>query len=75
MTNAVFAGITANRIASIWMLIELTFDTALVSIGVKASAILAGSLIAWGKTPERTEAFVKGLPHGNSILNALAKLT
>ena len=37
--------------------------------------ILAGSLIAWGKTPERTEAFVKGLPHGNSILNALAKLT
>jgi hypothetical protein len=29
---------TANRIASIWMLIELTFDTALVSIGVKASA-------------------------------------
>jgi hypothetical protein len=37
--------------------------------------ILAGSLIAWGKTPERTEAFVKGLPHGDSILNALAKLT
>jgi len=41
MTNAVFAGITANRIASIWMLIELTYDTALVSIGVKASAFLA----------------------------------
>jgi hypothetical protein len=37
--------------------------------------ILAGFLIAWGQTPERTEAFVKGLPHGDSILNALAKLT
>ena len=37
--------------------------------------ILAGFLIAWGQPPERTEAFVKGLPHGDSILNALAKLT
>jgi hypothetical protein len=37
--------------------------------------ILAGFLIAWGQTPERTEAFVKGLPHDDSILNALAKLT
>lgn len=37
--------------------------------------ILAGFLIAWGQTHERTEAFVKGLPHGDSILNALAKLT
>jgi hypothetical protein len=37
--------------------------------------ILAGFLIAWGQTPERTEAFVKGLPHGDSILNGLAKLT
>ena len=37
--------------------------------------ILAVFLIAWGQAPERTEAFVKGLPYGDSILNALAKLT
>ena len=37
--------------------------------------ILAVFLIAWGQAPERTEVFVKGLPYGNSILNAIAKLT
>jgi len=37
--------------------------------------ILAVFLIAWGQAPERTEAFVKGLPYGDSILNAIAKLT
>jgi hypothetical protein len=37
--------------------------------------VLAVFLIARGQVPERTEAFVKGLPHGDSILNALAKLT
>ncbi len=36
--------------------------------------ILAVFLIAWGQAPERTEAFVKGLPFGYSFLNALAKL-
>jgi hypothetical protein len=36
--------------------------------------VLAVFLIAWGQAPERTEAFVKGLPYGNSLLNALAKL-
>jgi hypothetical protein len=36
--------------------------------------ILAVFLIAWGQAPERTEAFVKGLPYGYSFLNALAKL-
>jgi hypothetical protein len=36
--------------------------------------ILAVFLIAWGQAPERTEALVKGLPGGNSILDALAKL-
>jgi hypothetical protein len=36
--------------------------------------IIAVFLIAWGQAPERTEAFVKGLPFGYSFLNALAKL-
>ncbi len=36
--------------------------------------IIAVFLIAWGQAPERTEAFVKGLPYGYSFLNALAKL-
>jgi Mn2+/Fe2+ NRAMP family transporter len=36
--------------------------------------VLAALLIAWGQAPERTEAFVKGLPYGYSFLNALAKL-
>ena len=37
-------------------------------------SIIAVFLIAWGQAPERTEAFVKGLPFGYSFLNALAKL-
>ncbi|HUI20033.1 MAG TPA: hypothetical protein VLZ74_03190 [Methylocella sp.] len=37
--------------------------------------ILAVFLIVWGQAPEQTEAFIKGLPYGDSILNALAKLT
>ena len=37
--------------------------------------ILAVFLIAWGQAPEQTETFVKGLPYGDSILNALSKLT
>ena len=36
--------------------------------------VLAALLIAWGQARERTEGFVKGLPGGNSILDALAKL-
>lgn len=36
---------------------------------------LAVFLIVWGQAPERTEAFVKGLPYGSSLLTALAKLT
>lgn len=36
--------------------------------------VLAGFFIAWGQAPERTENFVKGLPYGNSLLSALAKL-
>jgi hypothetical protein len=28
----------------------------------------------WGQAPERTEAFVKGLPYGNSLLTAMANL-
>jgi len=35
--------------------------------------VLAVFLIAWGQAPERTEAFVKGLPYGNSIIGALSK--
>jgi hypothetical protein len=35
--------------------------------------VLAVFLIAWGQTPERTEAFVKRLPYGNSIIGALSK--
>jgi hypothetical protein len=36
--------------------------------------VLAMFLIAWGQEPERMEGFVGGLPHGNSLLKALAKL-
>jgi hypothetical protein len=35
---------------------------------------LAVFLIVWGQAPERTEAFVKGLPYGNSLLTAMANL-
>jgi hypothetical protein len=35
---------------------------------------LAVFLMAWGRGPERMEAFVGGLPYGNSLLKALAKL-
>jgi len=35
--------------------------------------LLAAFLIAWGQSPEQTEAFVKGLPGGNSIIGALEK--
>jgi len=35
---------------------------------------LAVFLMASGREPERTEAFVGGLPYGNSLLTALAKL-
>ncbi len=35
--------------------------------------LLAAFLIAWGQMPERTEAFVKELPGGKSIIAALDK--
>jgi hypothetical protein len=35
---------------------------------------LAVFLIAWGEVPERTEAFVKGLPGGNYLQKALARI-
>jgi hypothetical protein len=35
--------------------------------------MLAVFLIVWGEAPERTEAFVKSLPYGNSIIGALDK--
>jgi len=37
--------------------------------------VLAAFLIAWGQAPERTEAFIKDFPYGDSLLKALAKLT
>jgi hypothetical protein len=36
--------------------------------------VLAWLLIVWGQAPERTEAFVGGLPGGNYILKALARI-
>jgi hypothetical protein len=36
--------------------------------------LLAAILIAWGQLPERTETFFKGLPYGDNVLRALAKL-
>lgn len=36
--------------------------------------LLAALLIAWGQIPERTETFMKGLPYGDFVLRALAKL-
>src|SRR3984893_15772330 len=36
--------------------------------------VLAWLLIMWGQAPERTEAFVGGLPGGNYILKALARI-
>ena len=36
--------------------------------------VLAVFLIAWGQIPERTEAFVKGLPGGNYLQKALARI-
>lgn len=36
---------------------------------------LAVFFIVWGQSPERTEAFVAGLPYGNSVLKALDKIT
>ncbi len=36
--------------------------------------VLAAFLVAWGQLPERTETFVKGLPGGNSLQKALARI-
>jgi hypothetical protein len=36
--------------------------------------VLAAFLMAWGQLPERTEAFVKGLPGGNYLQKALARI-
>ena len=36
--------------------------------------VLAWLLIAWGQAPERTETFVGGLPGGNYLLKALARI-
>ncbi len=36
--------------------------------------VLAVFLIAWGQVPERTEVFVKGLPGGNYLQKALARI-
>jgi hypothetical protein len=36
--------------------------------------LLAALLISWGQVPERTETFIKGLPYGDTLLRALAKL-
>jgi hypothetical protein len=36
--------------------------------------VLAWLLIVWGQAPERTESFIGGLPGGNSLLRALARI-
>ena len=36
--------------------------------------VLAWLLIVWGQAPERTESFIGGLPGGNYILKALARI-
>jgi hypothetical protein len=36
--------------------------------------VLAWLLIVWGQAPERTEAFIGGLPGGNYLLKALARI-
>ena len=36
--------------------------------------VLAWLLIVWGQAPERTETFIGGLPGGNYILKALARI-
>ena len=36
--------------------------------------VLAWLLIAWGQAPERTETFVGGLPGGNYLLKAMARI-
>jgi hypothetical protein len=36
--------------------------------------VLAVFLIAWGQVPERIEAFVKGLPGGDTLQKALARI-
>jgi hypothetical protein len=36
--------------------------------------VLAWLIIVWGQAPERTEAFIGGLPRGNYLLKALARI-
>ena len=36
--------------------------------------VLAWLLIVWGQAPERTETFVGGLPGGNYLLKAMARI-
>ncbi|HET6379301.1 MAG TPA: hypothetical protein VFG05_13485 [Methylocella sp.] len=36
--------------------------------------LVAAFFIIWGLDTQRTEAFVGGLPYGNAVLKALAKL-
>lgn len=63
----------SNR-AKLGIIISVSVFAGLMFVWLAVLLLLfAAFLIAWGQMPERTEAFVKELPGGQSIMAALDK--
>ncbi len=63
----------SNR-AKLGIIIAVSVFAGLMFVWLAVLLLLfAAFLIAWGQMPERTEAFVKELPGGQSIMAALDK--
>ncbi len=63
----------SNR-AKLGIIISVSVFAGLMFVWLAVLLLLfAAFLIAWGQMPERTEAFVKELPGGQSIMAALHK--
>jgi hypothetical protein len=69
------ATMTLSGRAKLGIIIAVAVTAGLLSVWLAMLLfLLAMFLIVWGQAPDGTEAFVKGLPFGDSFLRALARL-
>jgi hypothetical protein len=66
---------TLNKRTKLGVTVAIAVLAGLTSVWIAVLVlVLAALLIAWGQAPERTEAFIGGLPGGNYLLKALARI-
>jgi hypothetical protein len=66
---------TLNKRTKLGVTVAIAVLAGLTSVWIAVLVlVLAALLIAWGQASERTEAFIGGLPGGNYLLKALARI-